>query len=82
MSRGIACKCPESKQPVANRRWVVIQRNGNCSAFNGYQWQPSDYSAIQCHICGTVWRTKSKYVQQLKDGPNLYDLPEDQRPKP
>ena len=81
MSQGISCKCPESKKPVDERRWFVLQRRCNHSAFNGYRWTPSDYSSVQCHICGTVWRTKSDYVYKLKDGDNLYNLPETERPK-
>ena len=80
MSQGTACKCPESKKPFGQRRWVVLQRYGNCSAFNGYRFQSSDYSAVQCYGCGTLWRTKAAFVAQLKDGPNVYDLPSDQWP--
>jgi hypothetical protein len=54
--------------------WVVIQRYGNASAFNGYHWTPSDYSAVRCAKpdCGRVWRTKAGYVAQL---PDQRDLP-------
>jgi len=75
MSQGIACKCPERNRPLDVRRWVVLQRNANCSAFNGYRRQCSDYSSVQCHSCGHVWRTKANYVYSLKDGQNVYDLP-------
>lgn len=81
MSQGTSCKCPENKKPVGERRWFVLMRNGNASAFNGYRWTYSDYSCIQCHACGTVWRTKAGYVSSLKDGKNVYDLPADQWPK-
>jgi hypothetical protein len=49
--------------------WRVIQRNGNASAFNGYHWTPSDYSAVRCTLpdCRRVWRTKAAYVDQLPD---------------
>lgn len=80
MSQGTACKCPESKKPIGERRWFVLMRNGNASAFNGYRWTYSDYSCLQCHACGTVWRTKAGYVAQLKDNKNVYDLPADQWP--
>lgn len=80
MSQGISCKCPEGKKPVHERRWVVLQRNGRCSAFDGYQHMYSDYSAIQCHLCGTVWRTKASFVLHLPDGKNLYDIPQELRP--
>lgn len=49
------------------RLWRVLQRNGNASAFNGYHWQASDYSAVQCLRCGAVWRTKADYVVELAD---------------
>lgn len=82
MSQGNSCKCGEHRKPTRERRWVVLQRNGNASAFNGYRWTYSDYSCIQCHACGTVWRTKAGYVSSLKDGTNVYDLPADQHPDP
>lgn len=34
----------------------------------------SDYSTVQCHRCGTVWRTNADFVLSLPDGKNLYDL--------
>lgn len=73
MSQGAACKCPESKKPAAQRHWVVLQRNSRCSAFDGYRSMFSAYSAVQCHECGAVWRTKADYVHTLVDGKNLYD---------
>lgn len=80
MSQGTSCKCPESKKPMRERRWFVLQRNSRCSAFDGYQHRFSDYSAVQCYGCGTVWRTKADFVLSLKDGKNVYDLPADQWP--
>jgi hypothetical protein len=47
--------------------WTVIQRHGNASAFNGYHWTPSDYSACRCGTCGRVWRTNAAYVEGLPD---------------
>jgi hypothetical protein len=49
--------------------WVVIQRNMNASAFNGYRPQWSRYSAVRCdHAgCGRVWRTDADYVGNLPD---------------
>ena len=73
MSQGTACKCPEIKKPVAQRHWVVLQRRCNYSAFNGYHCTPSEYSAVQCHECGVVWRTKAAYVDLLKSGMNIYN---------
>lgn len=75
MSQGTSCKCGEHKKPPAQRRWVVLQRYCNYSAFSGYRYTPSDYSCLQCHVCGTVWRTKAAYVSTLPNGSNLYDQP-------
>jgi hypothetical protein len=49
--------------------WVVLQRECNYSAFNGYHCTPSEYSAVKCRApgCGRVWRTKAAYVRQLPD---------------
>ena len=49
---------------------VVLARNGNASAFNGYHWTPSDYSLIRCTRKGGtgVWRTKASYVHSLPNG--------------
>jgi hypothetical protein len=49
--------------------WVVLQRKGNYSAFNGYHWTPSAYSAVKCRApgCNRVWRTKAAYVDELPD---------------
>ena len=78
--QGIACSCPERAKPIESRRWFVIQRNARCSAFDGYRVMYSDWSAVQCHACGKVWRTKAAFVTSLKDGKNVYDLPADQWP--
>lgn len=66
MSQGTTCKCPEARKPAKERRWVVLQRNNR---------EP----AVQCHCCGTVWRTKADFVLSLPDGKNLYDLSEGAR---
>jgi hypothetical protein len=49
--------------------WVVLQRECNYSAFNGYRYTPSDYSTVACHApgCGRAWRTKAAYVGALPD---------------
>jgi hypothetical protein len=49
--------------------WVVVQRNYNMSAFNGYRRTPSDYSEIRCGVsdCPSVWRSKAPYVADLPD---------------
>lgn len=81
MSGGYSCKCPERSEPISVRRWYVLDRNCNHSAFNGYQRTLSDYSCVQCHLCGSHWRTKADYVSKLRDGKNVYEIPEEQRPK-
>jgi len=50
--------------------WVVVMREGNASAFNGYHWTPSDYSLVRCTVPGCQrpsWRTKAAYVRDLPD---------------
>lgn len=47
--------------------WRVSVRDGNYSAFNGYAFQPSDYSQVICITCHSVWRSKAKYVRGLPD---------------
>jgi hypothetical protein len=71
MSGGTACRCPEAEKPLTERAWVVSQRRGNQSAFNGYRWTPSEYSLVYCQKCHAMWRTKARFVDQLKDG-SLY----------
>lgn len=46
-------------------RLKVVVWHGNYSAFNGYQFTPSDYSAIRCESCGAYWRTKAAYVEEI-----------------
>jgi hypothetical protein len=67
MSGGTVCKCPESKKPITERRWRVTARYCNYSAFSGYHWTPSNYSEVRCSECRNFWRTKAKYVSQLKN---------------
>lgn len=64
MSGGKACT-DRSHRPS----WVVVQRNYNASAFNGYRRTPSEYSEIRCTVdgCLSVWRTKAEYVSALPD---------------
>lgn len=49
--------------------WVVVVRNANFSAFNGYRRTTSAYSLIRCPACGRSWRTKAAYVATLPDVP-------------
>ena len=67
MSSGVRCECSVASEAIAEKRWVVVQRNCNHSAFNGYRQTPSDYSGIRCLRCGTFWRTKAQYVRRLSD---------------
>lgn len=67
MSGANTCKCPERSKPIEHRRWIVVDRCCNYSAFSGYHRTPSRYSLIQCLACGVYWRTKAKYVQLLPD---------------
>lgn len=71
MSQGFACK-NKAHRPS----WRVYQRRGNRSAFSGYHWTPSDYSAVLCLDCyggergedsTAIWRTKADYVDGLPD---------------
>lgn len=75
MSGGIACVCPERKEPLRvdassnrpARLWRVLQRYCNHSAFNGRHRTASDYSSVHCLRCGAHWRTKGSYVGALRD---------------
>ncbi len=67
MSKGLVCRCDERDKPLAERQWGVIDRNCNHSAFSGYHYTPSDYSAVVCLDCCAWWRTKAGYVAHLKD---------------
>jgi hypothetical protein len=67
MSGGTVCKCPESKKPMAERAWEVTQRKCNHSAFSGYHYTTSNYSACRCTKCRAVWRTTARYTYTLKD---------------
>ena len=68
MSGGLSCHCDERNKPIDDRNWRVIDRNCNYSKFNGSRYTPSEYSAIKCLTCGCWWRSRSKYVDRLKDG--------------
>jgi hypothetical protein len=68
MAQSFSCRCPERRKPAKERAWVVVQRNGNASAFNGYRWQYSDWSLIWCQGCHALGRTKAAFVEQLKNG--------------
>jgi hypothetical protein len=61
MSGAVPCRCPS----LDRSKWRITQFRCNHSAFNGYRRTPSDYSGIRCLECGSFWRTKAKYVEEL-----------------
>ena len=70
MSRGPSCRVPTSRDiptPSGYHRHVVIARNRNNSAFNGYHDTWSQYSGILCLETFRVWRSKGAYVNDLPD---------------
>lgn len=66
MSGGRVCRCPELRLALRRRYWRTLTFRGNYSAFHGYRFTPSDYSSIICLRCGSCWRTKAAYVDDLK----------------
>lgn len=77
MSGGQICRCSESKKPLLERRWRVIQYRCNHSAFSGYRRTPSDYSSLTCDAPGCVghWRTKSAYADAIHARDSLKGQP-------
>lgn len=57
---GLCPKCRSANLKVAHRMH-------NHSAFNGYHYTRSAYSAIFCFCCGWNYRTKADYVAGLVD---------------
>ncbi len=72
MSSGFSCRCPERAKPVVDRAWFVVQRNFQCSAFNGYRKQYTDRSTVVCGQCGRTGRTQARFVDLLPDAPDAY----------
>lgn len=79
---GTSCSCSERSAPISipagsndrPRQWSIVQYKSNRSAFNGYHDTLSDYSAILCGVCGSIWRTKAAYVDDLPHAaPNWYE---------
>lgn len=68
MSGGEACKCPERQKPIRERLWECWDYKCNHSAFNGYHWTPSDYSAVFCTVCEKLWRTKAGWASEIHQG--------------
>jgi hypothetical protein len=68
MSGGKACNCLESKKPIKERNWRVIDLKCNYSYFQSPKggYKHSDYSYVTCNSCNAGWRTKSNYVFNLK----------------
>lgn len=68
MSGGTSCRCkPKKTTEQRLKRWRIVTYQGNHSAFNGYRFASSEYSSITCLDCSACWRTKAKYVEDLKD---------------
>jgi hypothetical protein len=64
-----SCRCPEkNEREFRKQHWKVLQYKFNKSAFNGYRKEESDYSTVQCDVCGSVGRTKGKYVDEIYFG--------------
>lgn len=57
--------CTDGERGHPLDRVVIRTWRGNYSAFNGYHFTPSDYSALSCEACGAYWRTNAKYVDLL-----------------
>jgi hypothetical protein len=76
MSGGNRCRCKELDEPITapagsnrpGRLWRCTQYKCNHSAFNGYHYTGSDYSAIICLRCGASWRTRAGYAGELLAG--------------
>jgi hypothetical protein len=73
MSTSFWCHCGERRRPAADRRWVVLQRRCNHSAFSGYRHTPSDYSEVACLSCFAIGRTKAAFVDALPDDHGQWD---------
>jgi hypothetical protein len=53
MSGGKACNCPESKKPINERNWRVVDLKCNYSYFKAPKGgrKCSDYSQVCCESC-------------------------------
>ncbi|MBM3299830.1 MAG: hypothetical protein FJY85_07735 [Deltaproteobacteria bacterium] len=65
LSVSFGCHCEERRKPVGERKWEVLARHYQCSAFYGYREMYSDYSLVRCKTCGAIGRTKAAYVNEL-----------------
>jgi hypothetical protein len=52
-----------------------MRRNFTRSAFNGYRTQWSASSDVYCAVCGSYWRSKAAWVDELPDADLLAELP-------
>jgi len=68
MSSGWSCSCAGSRKEKM-KNWRVVVRNGNYSEFESPKgaFHPSKYSSVRCLKCGSIWRTKANYVNELED---------------
>lgn len=66
MSAHNPCTC-EGTRKERMKNWGITQYRCNHSAFSGYHYTSSDYSAIRCLGAGCLgmWRTKADYVDDL-----------------
>jgi len=64
MAQGIPCSCEVKDKS----NWRIAQYKGNHSYFGNRagKFQPSAYSKITCLKCGSFWRTKAEYVEELE----------------
>lgn len=72
-----SCLCSERHRPFEKdlpvgsndrpRQWFVLRRNYSVSAFNGGNREWSDFSDIECRVCGARWRSRALYVDYLRD---------------
>ena len=64
----MACACQESKKPVKERNWRIIEYKHQHQRPNGTKSArpiKSALSTIRCDSCGDMWRTSAKYVDEL-----------------
>lgn len=62
------CQCVGSTKEV-RKNWFIIKFRMAKSAFGRNVWVFSESSEICCANCGAFWRTKAKYVNELKNKP-------------
>ncbi len=43
----------------------IVTYHANYSAFSGYRKTASDYSELECKVCGHLWRSKADYVEEI-----------------